>query len=56
LLVTEQIEKQRPIEALNNFEMFDHLGANESRLGLDDELAENKIFASKSALNWVIYD
>jgi hypothetical protein len=34
--------------------MFDCLGANESRLGLDDELAENRIFASKSALNWVI--
>jgi hypothetical protein len=36
--------------------MFDHLGANESRLGHDDELAENKIFASKSALNWIICD
>jgi hypothetical protein len=34
--------------------MFDRLGANESRLGLDDELAENRIFASKLALNWVI--
>jgi hypothetical protein len=39
---------------LNNFEMFDRLGANESRLGLDDELAENRIFAYKLALNWVI--
>jgi hypothetical protein len=36
--------------------MFDRLGANESLLGLDDKLAENKIFASKSALNWVICD
>jgi hypothetical protein len=36
--------------------MFDRLGANESRLGLDDELAENNIFASKSVLNWVICD
>jgi hypothetical protein len=36
--------------------MFDRLGVNEARLGLDDELAENRIFASKSALNWVIYD
>jgi hypothetical protein len=36
--------------------MFDRLGANESRLGLDDELAENRIFASISALNWVICD
>jgi hypothetical protein len=36
--------------------MFDRLGANEARLGLDDELAENRIFASKSALNWVICD
>jgi hypothetical protein len=36
--------------------MFDRLGVNESLLGLDDELAENKIFASKSALNWVICD
>jgi hypothetical protein len=36
--------------------MFDHLGANESRLGPDDELAENKIFISKSILNWVICD
>jgi hypothetical protein len=31
--------------------MFFRLGANESRLGSDDKLAENKIFASKSALN-----
>jgi hypothetical protein len=36
--------------------MFDRLGANEVRLGSDDELAENKIFASKSDLNWIIYD
>jgi hypothetical protein len=36
--------------------MFDRLGANESLLGLDDKLAENKIFASQSALNWIIYD
>jgi hypothetical protein len=36
--------------------MFDRLGANESRLGLDDELTENKIFASKLALNWIICD
>jgi hypothetical protein len=56
LLVTGWTERQHPVEALNNFEMFDRLGANESLLGLDDELAENKIFASKSALNWVICD
>jgi hypothetical protein len=56
LLVTGQIERQHPVEALNNFEMFDYLDVNESRLGLDDELAENRIFASKSALNWIIYD
>jgi hypothetical protein len=36
--------------------MFDRLGVNESRLGHDDELAENRIFASKSALNGVICD
>jgi hypothetical protein len=36
--------------------MFDRLGTNESRLVLDDELAENIIFASKLALNWIIYD
>jgi hypothetical protein len=36
--------------------MFDRLGTNESLLGLDDELVENKIFASKSGLNWVICD
>jgi hypothetical protein len=36
--------------------MFDRLCANEGRLGSNDELAENKIFASKSTLNWVIYD
>jgi hypothetical protein len=36
--------------------MFDRLGANETRLGLDNELAKNRIFASKSALNWVICD
>jgi hypothetical protein len=41
---------------LNNFEMFDRLGANEARLGIEDELAENRIFASKSTLNWVISD
>jgi hypothetical protein len=56
LLVTGRTERQHAVEALNNFEMFDRLGANESLLGLDDELAENKIFASKSALNWVICD
>jgi hypothetical protein len=56
LLVTGQTERRHPVETLNNFEMFDHLGANEARLGLDDELAENRIFASKSAINWVIYD
>jgi hypothetical protein len=44
------------VEALNNFEMFDHIGANESRLGPDDKLAKNKIFVSKSTLNWVICD
>jgi hypothetical protein len=36
--------------------MFDCLGTNESRLGPDDELAENRIFASRSALSWVICD
>jgi hypothetical protein len=56
LLVTGRTERQHPLEALNNFEMFDRLGANESRLGPDDELVKNRIFASKSALNWVIYD
>jgi hypothetical protein len=56
LLVTGRTERQHAVEALNNFEMFDRLGANESLLGLDDELAENRIFASKSALNWVLCD
>jgi hypothetical protein len=56
LLVTGRTERRYPVEALNKFEMFDRLGANEARLGLDDELAENRIFASKSALNWVIYN
>jgi hypothetical protein len=56
LLVTGRTERHHPVKALNNFEMFDHLGANESLLVLDDELAENKIFASKSALNWVVCD
>jgi hypothetical protein len=56
LLVTRRTERQHPIEALNNFEMFGRLCANEFRLGSDDELAENKIFAFKSVLNWVIYD
>jgi hypothetical protein len=51
LLVTGQTERQHPVEALNNFEMFDRLGANEARLGPNDELPENKIFISKSALN-----
>jgi hypothetical protein len=36
--------------------MFDRLGPNESRLGPDDELAKNRIFISKSALSWIIYD
>jgi hypothetical protein len=54
LLVTGRTKRQHPVEALNNFEMFDRLGVNESLLGLDDELAENKIFTSKSGLNWVI--
>jgi hypothetical protein len=56
LLVTGRTKRHHPVEALNNFEMFDRLGTNESLLGLDDELAENKIFASKSALNWVNCD
>jgi hypothetical protein len=56
LLVTGRTERHHPVEALNNFDMFDRLGANESLLRLDDELAENKIFSSKSALNWVICD
>jgi hypothetical protein len=56
LLVIGRTERQHPVEASNNFEIFDRLGAIESLLGLDDELAENKIFASKSALNWVICD
>jgi hypothetical protein len=56
LLVTGRIERQHPIKALNNFEMFDRLSANESRFGSDDELAENRIFTSKSALNWIICD
>jgi hypothetical protein len=51
LLVTGRTERRHPVEVLNNFEMFDRLGANEARLGLDDELAGNRIFASKSALN-----
>jgi hypothetical protein len=56
LLVTGRTERHHPVEALNNFEMFDCLGVNESLLGPNDELAENRIFASKSALNWVICD
>jgi hypothetical protein len=56
LLVIGRTKRHHPVEALNNFEMFDRLGVNESLLGIDDELAENKIFASKSALNWVICD
>jgi MuDR family transposase len=56
LLVTGRTERHHPVEALNNFETFDRLSANESLLGLDDKLAENKIFALKSTLNWIIYD
>jgi hypothetical protein len=51
LLATGRTKRQHLVEALNNFEMFDRLGTNEARLGLDDELAENKIFTSKSTLN-----
>jgi hypothetical protein len=29
LLVTGRTERQHPVEALNNFEMFDRLGAKE---------------------------
>jgi hypothetical protein len=36
--------------------MFDRLGVNETRLGLDNELDKNRMFASKSTLNWVICD
>jgi hypothetical protein len=56
LLVTGQTKRQHPVEAWNKFEMFDYLDANESRLGPDDELAKNRIFASKLALKWIIYD
>jgi hypothetical protein len=56
LLVTGRTERQHPVEALKIFDMFDRLGANEFRLGPDDELDENRIFASKLVLNWVIYD
>jgi hypothetical protein len=56
LLVTGRTERQHPVEPLNNFEIFDRLGANESLLDFDNELDENKIFASKSALNWIICD
>jgi hypothetical protein len=56
LLVTGRTERQHPVEPLNNFEIFDCLGANESLLDFDNELDENKIFASKSALNWIICD
>jgi hypothetical protein len=56
LLVTGRTERQHPVEVLNNFEMFDRLGTDESRLGLDDDLAKNRIFTSKSALNWIICD
>jgi hypothetical protein len=41
LLVTGRTERQHPVEALNNFEMFDHLGANESRLGHDWSVRKN---------------
>jgi hypothetical protein len=40
LLVTERTERQHPVEVLNNFEVFDRLGVNKSRLGLDDELVK----------------
>jgi hypothetical protein len=56
LLITGRTERRHPVEALNNFEMFDRLDANEAQLGLDYELAENRIFASKSDLNWIISD
>jgi hypothetical protein len=56
LLVTGPTKRQHLVVALNNFEMFNRLGANEARLGSDDELVENRIITSKSALNWVIYD
>jgi hypothetical protein len=56
LLVTEKTERQYPVEALKIFEMFYSLSANNSRLGPNHELDENKIFDSKLTLNWIIYD
>jgi hypothetical protein len=56
LLIIGRTERQHFVEALNNFEMFDRLGANEDRLRPNDELTENRIFVSKSVLNWIIYD
>jgi hypothetical protein len=50
-LITGRTKGQHSVEALNNFKMFNCLGANESQLGLDNELDENRIFASKAALN-----
>jgi hypothetical protein len=43
LLVTRRIERQHPIEVLNDIEMFDCLITNEDRLGPDDESTENII-------------
>jgi hypothetical protein len=56
LLIIGRTKRQPPVEALNKFEMFNRFGANKDQWGPDDELAENRIFASKSVLNWVIYD
>jgi hypothetical protein len=51
LLVTGRTERHHLVEALNNIEMFDYLGANEGRSGSDDELVEDRLFGSKAMLN-----
>jgi hypothetical protein len=56
LLVTGRTEREYHLEALNDFEMFNHLGADEGQSSANDELAKNKICYSKLTLNWIIYN
>jgi hypothetical protein len=50
LLVTSRTERHHPEEVLNDIEMFDCLGANEGRSSPNDELAEDRLFSSKTTL------
>jgi hypothetical protein len=55
-LVTDRTERHHLVEALNDIEIFNCLGANEGRSRFDDELAEDRLFSYKAVLIWIIND